>query len=82
MNYILRFRSDGDSNKKIVIRDLIKGDIEIPENDVDIVVMKADGLPTYHFAHAVDDHLMGTNKIIRADGGFLLLHFIINCLMP
>lgn len=67
MNYILRFRSDGDSNKKIVIRDLIKGDIEIPENDVDIVVMKADGLPTYHFAHAVDDHLMGTTHVIRAD---------------
>jgi glutamyl-tRNA synthetase len=65
--YVLRFKSNGDPNSRVLVKDLIKGDIELPANDMDIVVMKADGLPTYHFAHAVDDHLMGTTHVIRAD---------------
>ena len=46
---------------------MVKGNIDFPENDQDIVIIKSDGLPTYHFAHLVDDHLMGTNMVIRAD---------------
>lgn len=65
--YIIRLKSDGDFNKKIVLHDLIKGDIEMPENDMDIVIIKSDGLPTYHFAHAIDDHLMHTTHVIRGD---------------
>lgn len=65
--YIVRFKSPGNPDKKIKHKDLIKGSIEFPENDQDIVIIKSDGLPTYHFAHLVDDHLMGTNMVIRAD---------------
>ena len=65
--FILRLKSPGDFNKKIVINDLIKGKISFPENDMDIVIMKQDGLPTYHFAHLVDDYLMRTTHIIRGD---------------
>lgn len=65
--YILRLKSSGDFDKKIKINDLIKGEIEFPENDLDIVIIKNDGLPTYHFAHAVDDHLMRTTHVIRGD---------------
>ena len=65
--YIIRLRSNGDYNKKIICHDEIKGDIAFPENDLDIVINKSDGLPTYHFAHLVDDHLMRTTHIIRAD---------------
>ena len=65
--FILRLKSPGDFNKKIVVNDLIKGKISFPENDIDIVIMKKDGLPTYHFAHLVDDHLMRTTHIIRGD---------------
>lgn len=65
--FILRLKSPGDFNKKIIVNDLIKGKISFPENDVDIVIMKRDGLPTYHFAHLVDDHLMRTTHIIRGD---------------
>ena len=56
--YVLRFRSEGDPNKRFTHHDLVKGDIELPENDQDIVLLKSDGIPTYHFAHVVDDHLM------------------------
>lgn len=66
-SYILRLKSLGDFDKKIKINDLIKGEIEFPENDLDIVIIKNDGLPTYHFAHAVDDHLMRTTHVIRGD---------------
>ncbi|NLD78884.1 MAG: glutamate--tRNA ligase, partial [Mollicutes bacterium] len=66
-SYILRLKSLGDFDKKIKINDLIKGEIEFPENDLDIVLIKNDGLPTYHFAHAVDDHLMRTTHVIRGD---------------
>jgi glutamyl-tRNA synthetase len=65
--FVIRFRSNGDVGKKIVVRDVMRGDKEYPQNDNDIVVMKADSLPTYHLAHVVDDHLMGTTTVIRAD---------------
>ena len=67
MPYIIRFKSQGREDKKIKHKDIIKGNVEFPENDQDIVIIKADGLPTYHFAHAVDDHLMRTTHIIRSD---------------
>ena len=65
--YIIRFKSPGREDRKIKHKDVIKGNVEFPENDQDIVIIKADGLPTYHFAHAVDDHLMRTTHIIRGD---------------
>ena len=65
--FIIRLKSPGDFEKKVVVNDLVKGRIEFPENDLDIVIMKSDGLPTYHFAHLVDDHLMRTTHIIRGD---------------
>ena len=65
--YIIRFKSPGREDRKIKHKDVIKGNVEFPENDQDIVIIKADGLPTYHFAHAVDDHLMGTTHVIRGD---------------
>lgn len=65
--YTVRLRSDGDEAKKIACDDLIKGKIEMPENTMDIVLLKTDGIPTYHFAHAVDDHLMRTTHVVRGD---------------
>ena len=65
--YVLRLRSQGEENKKIIFEDMIKGKIEMPENTQDIVLLKTDGIPTYHFAHAVDDHLMRTTHIVRGD---------------
>ena len=65
--YIIRLKSTGREDKKIRHHDIIKGNVEFPENDQDIVIIKADGLPTYHFAHAVDDHLMRTTHVIRGD---------------
>ena len=65
--FIIRLKSPGDFEKKIVVNDLVKGKIEFPENDLDIVIMKSDGLPTYHFAHLVDDHLMRTTHVTRGD---------------
>ena len=65
--YIVRFKSPGNPEKKIKHHDVIKGNVDFPENDQDIVIIKSDGLPTYHFAHAVDDHLMRTTCVIRAD---------------
>lgn len=64
---IIRLKSPGNPDKKIKHKDIIKGNVDFPENDQDVVIIKSDGLPTYHFAHAVDDHLMGTNTVIRAD---------------
>ena len=66
-SYIIRFKSPGREDRKIKHKDVIKGNVEFPENDQDIVIIKADGLPTYHFAHAVDDHLMRTTHVIRGD---------------
>ena len=57
----------GNFENKVRIHDLIKGDLEFPENDIDVVIMKSDGLPTYHFAHLVDDYLMRTTHVIRGD---------------
>lgn len=65
--YIIRLKSPGNPEKKIKHHDVIKGNIDFPENDQDIVIIKSDGLPTYHFAHAVDDHLMHTTHVIRGD---------------
>jgi len=65
-SYVIRFKSNGNYDKKIIVNDLVKGKIEFPENDKDEVILKSsDGLPTYHFAHLVDDLLMGTTHIIR-----------------
>ncbi len=65
--FVVRLRSSGDENKRITFDDGIKGKIEMPENDEDFVLLKSDGIPTYHFAHAVDDHLMHTTHVIRGD---------------
>lgn len=65
--YIVRFKSPGREDRKIKHKDVIKGNVDFPENDQDIVIIKSDGLPTYHFAHAVDDHLMGTTHVTRGD---------------
>lgn len=65
--FIIRLKSPGDFEKKVIVKDLVRGNISFPENDLDIVIMKKDGLPTYHFAHLVDDYLMRTTHIIRSD---------------
>lgn len=65
--YVIRFRSLGNHNNKVIFHDEIRGDISIAENDMDIVILKSDGLPTYHFAHAVDDHFMHTTTVIRGE---------------
>lgn len=65
--FVVRLRSCGNPMKKVKYHDLIKGNIEFPENIQDIVIIKSDGLPTYHFAHAIDDHLMRTTHVIRGD---------------
>ena len=65
--YIIRLKSPGNPDKKIKHKDVIKGNIDFPENDQDVIIIKSDGLPTYHFAHAVDDHLMHTTLVIRSD---------------
>ena len=65
--YIIRLKSPGNFDNKIVVDDVIRGRMEFNENDIDHVIIKSDGLPTYHFAHAVDDHLMHTTHVIRGD---------------
>lgn len=65
--FVLRMLANGDPEKKVKITDLIKGNLELPENDKDEVLLKSNGVPTYHFAHAVDDHLMGTTHVIRGE---------------
>lgn len=65
--YVVRLRSPGSEDHRIVFDDMIKGKIEMPENDEDFVLLKSDGIPTYHFAHAVDDHFMRTTHVIRGD---------------
>lgn len=65
--YVLRFRSQGSEDKKIVFEDMIRGKIEMPENVIDEVLLKSDGIPTYHFAHVCDDHFMRTTHVIRAE---------------
>ena len=65
--FVLRILANGDPEKKTKFTDLVRGALEIPENDEDFVLLKSDGIPTYHFAHAVDDHLMGTTHVIRGE---------------
>jgi len=65
--YVIRFRSSGNHNNKIRVHDEIRGDIDIAENDIDVVILKSDGLPTYHFAHVCDDHFMGTTIVTRGE---------------
>ena len=65
--FVIRFRSSGNHENKITVTDLIKGTFEIAQNDQDIVIYKSDGLPTYHFAHACDDHFMRTTTVIRGE---------------
>lgn len=67
MPYVLRLRSPGDASRRIYVDDLVKGKLEMPENTQDLVLLKTNGIPTYHFAHAVDDHLMRTTHVVRGD---------------
>ena len=66
-SYVVRLKSPGNEENRIVFEDCVKGKIEMPENDEDFVILKSDGIPTYHFAHAVDDHLMHTTHVLRGD---------------
>lgn len=65
--YVIRMKSPGSFDNKITFVDMVKGRVEMPENDIDHVILKGDGLPTYHFAHVVDDHLMHTTHVVRGD---------------
>lgn len=65
--FVVRLRSPGSEENRIIFDDVIKGKIEMPENDEDFVLLKSDGIPTYHFAHAIDDHLMHTTHVLRGD---------------
>ncbi len=76
--YIIRLRNNGDFNNKIVVMDAIRGKLELPEDDIDQVLIKNDGLPTYHFAHVIDDHLMRTTHVIRDDSWLSSLPIHIN----
>ncbi len=66
-SYIVRLKSPGNIENRVEFKDLIKGDLSLPENNIDIVIIKSDGLPTYHFAHAIDDGLMRTTHVIRGE---------------
>ncbi len=65
--FVIRLKSQGNPERKIAFRDRIKGDITVTENDQDVVILKSDGIPTYHFAHAIDDHFMRTTLVIRGE---------------
>lgn len=65
--FVLRLKSHGNPEKTVKVRDMIKGDLEFPENNSDIVLLKSDGIPTYHFAHVVDDHFMRTTHVVRGE---------------
>ncbi len=65
--WVLRFRSDGSEDRRITFEDMIRGKIEMPENIIDEVLLKSDGIPTYHFAHCCDDHFMRTTHVIRGE---------------
>lgn len=65
--FVLRLKSNGDFNRKIEVNDLVRGKIEFPENDIDTVLIKSDGIPVYHFAHVIDDHLMRTTHVLRGE---------------
>lgn len=65
--FVIRLKSMGNPENKIKFHDEIKGDITVTENDQDVVILKSDGIPTYHFAHAIDDHFMRTTLVIRGE---------------
>ena len=65
--WVIRFKSNGDHDKKTKFVDAIRGEIELQDNDTDVVILKSDGLPTYHFAHVCDDHFMRTTIITRGE---------------
>lgn len=65
--FVIRFKSQGNHLNKIKVKDMIRGELELSQNDQDIVIYKSDGLPTYHFAHVVDDHFMHTNLVTRGE---------------
>ncbi len=65
--YVIRLKSQGSVENKIIFRDAIKGEVTVTENDQDVVILKSDGIPTYHFAHAIDDHFMRTTLVIRGE---------------
>lgn len=65
--YVIRLRSQGNIENKMTFNDAIKGEITVTENDQDVVILKSDGIPTYHFAHAIDDHFMHTTLVIRGE---------------
>ena len=73
--WVLRYRSTGSIEHKFKFIDLVKGEIDVTENDMDHVLLKSDGIPTYHFAHAVDDHLMHTTHVVRGDEWLATLPF-------
>ncbi len=66
-SYVIRLKSAGNPERKLKFRDEIKGDITVTENNQDVVILKSDGIPTYHFAHAIDDHFMRTTLVIRGE---------------
>lgn len=66
-SFVIRLKSPGNFSKKVVLKDLVRGEIEFPENDLDVVLIKKDGIPIYHFAHVCDDHLMQTTHVLRAE---------------
>ncbi len=65
--YVIRLKSQGDVNVKHTFHDEVKGEITVTENNQDVVILKSDGIPTYHFAHAIDDHFMRTTLVIRGE---------------
>ena len=73
--WVLRFRSTGSAENQFKFEDVVKGKLTITENDIDHVLLKSDGIPTYHFAHAVDDHLMRTTHVVRGDEWMATLPF-------
>ena len=73
--WVLRFRSEGSIENQFKFDDVVKGKLTITENDIDHVLLKSDGIPTYHFAHAVDDHLMRTTHVVRGDEWMATLPF-------
>lgn len=86
--FVIRLRADADTGEKIQINDLVRGTLEFPANNVDTVLLKSDGLPTYHFAHVVDEYLMRINLVLRGDEWIsslplhVQLHGVIRAPMP
>ena len=65
--YVIRFRAPENTGKTFTVTDAIRGELTMPENEQDVVILKSDGIPTYHFAHAIDDHLMRTTHVVRGE---------------